>query len=336
MFEIYTKFLCSCSTALFVGLVGIACEDRVGSDLPNGAYAIDTTIWGYTGEATNAASLTDPIPVNPEKIGDRLRADLPNWDTELFLGKGLSALGFSAIDPVSTYETAKSISSSSFYFTEVRPNGRTVFKNANGETIKFNEAQGYWKFISNENINSQRADKPLTNEQALSLSEELFVKLDIDKEQKGEEFSVGIGTATEDELASHAAQPIGRYVRIHRQLNGVLVFDSYLATNYELDGNLSSLEIRWPEVNVAENCTVIVRDDFVSLMLSKHPNVFANIVEERKIASRLLYVYDETTGKHVPALQMSFQSGINELTKQPNQIDLFVSLCKEDEANILF
>jgi len=268
------------------------------------------------------------------EIARILDDNLVQWAGAQLRNKPANSTGFRMSDPLEVFQIATQKPRDFMSYVETRANGREVYRDNNGNTVKRRTQNGYWKYISRTqktNWGMDLGSAMLSDEQARSKLVDIFDKLGLQKDEMGQVFSTGIGVSTEEDIKTQTGTVVGRYIEIQRQINGVLDFDSKVAATYELDGNLTSLEVRWPEFRLPEGCAIWDRDGFIAKVSSEMPELFADVNEGRGVASRTVYVFDEDAGVHVPSLQFSYENGTKLGFNRPEQKDLFLSLCKSPQ-----
>ena len=283
--------------------------------------------------STPAASLTSPPgftivtdeSAKSDIVGALLREKLINWDVSALLRETSEKSGFSRDDALSTLYDITGRYTTSFDYFETRGNGRIVYKNATGETVKHDPRNGFWKYIGKENLKKDEA-RSLTNEEAREEVEEIFSSLDLPG--KGEVYVRGVGVS---DNGAESVEGVGRLVRIHREINGAKVLGSRISAFYGIDGSLVSFEVSWPNFEIVEGCDILSRDAFIERLSTKDLSSFNTIADNGGIWSRVVYAYNEKSGKHEPAIQVEFDTNVEYYPKQ-NKI---FSLCKDVATSII-
>ena len=284
-----------------------------------------------TGSGQPAAAVVDSHSIGDEELTKILEENIEEWNTATLATIDESFLGFEAVDALPIYETATAKDSGSFEFVEIRENGRTVYKNDENETVKYNIERGYWKFISPEKTAPVADSESLTNWGAQIEAEDLFSLLGLPVEEKADTIAVGIGVSTEEQDALNTATAVGRHVVMSRRMNEKKVLGSSFVADYNLDGSLQILEIRWPVIELPEDCVIASKEEFISKLVSSASSDFNKMDTSKALTSSIVYYYDEENGVHIPAIQIFFQTTDISMTMS----DLIYPLCKTDETHNL-
>ena len=80
-----------------------------------------------------------------------------------------------------------------------------------------------------------------------------------------------------------------------------------------------------------EGCDILSRDAFIERLSTKDLSSFNTIADNGGIWSRVVYAYNEKSGKHEPAIQVEFDTNVEYYPKQ-NKI---FSLCKDVATSII-
>lgn len=224
------------------------------------------------------------------------------WSSEGLLQRPLNT-GLELSDTFLIYDLAKSKRDGAFEFSALRNNGKTVYKNHSGETVKYDLSRGYWEFIGRETVTPAGSAAALSNERAEARTLELLRSIGLDEQEFGSIITTGVGTSSETQIPVGAATAIARHTGVSRQLGGVRVLDSRAAITYGLDGEPINLEIRWPDFAIASGCEILTREEAmerVARSLSRDAVDF----EAASIRSQIVYDYDRAMRLHHPALHL--------------------------------
>lgn len=264
---------------------GFSSTQRV---MPNGAVGQHGT-----SSATHSAAASRDAR---ERARAAIERALPEWDNGI---NQLSGDQRSKFDPSAqdALKLAELVTKEKFAFSEVRKNGRTVYKNKSQDSVvKVNPRTGYWKYISplHESSNGRHA---LSDEQAESDALKLFDKFDLPKEEIGRVRSAGIAGAAR----GGDAEIVARSVRVGREVNGVPVDESEFTVTYNPDGSVARSERRWPSVEL-DGAEVATREEAVAQLTDALADDFAS--GDVEAGASLHYFYDEETGLHEPFLRV--------------------------------
>jgi hypothetical protein len=280
-------------------------------------------------ESIPAAPPTAPPDLNEnvqsDKMGALLRKKLATWNVSALLREPAESTGFARDDALSTLCEISGKETASYDYFETRKNERIVYKNTTGETVKHDPRKGFWKYIGKENSKKDEA-RSLTNEEAKVEVEEIFSSLGLSG--KGDVYVRGVGIS---DNGAESVEAVGRLVRIHREINGAKVLGSRISAFYGADGALVSFEVSWPDFDVIEGCNILSRDAFIERLSTEDLRAFNTIADNGDIWSRMVYAYNEKSGKHEPAIQIEFDTDVK---YYPRQNRVF-SLCKDAVASVI-
>lgn len=206
-----------------------------------------------------------------------------------------------------------------------RSNGKSVFSNQRDATLKFDENQGFWRYVRTQDLD-KKITNPITNDDAEKMTEKLFQEFELQSDQKAKTHAVGIAIAATRQEGEQQYTLIGRHVRIYRQIEGWRVEGSRIMADYELDGALKKFQISWPEIVVKESCSLSSTEKVIEKLAEDKEGHFVNYDGSERILSKPLYVELDETGEYIPALRVSF--GSSERERVGNQF--IASLCESD------
>jgi hypothetical protein len=233
-----------------------------------------------------------------------LERSLPPWNSEI--NQVPESVTRSTFDPerFDALDLAKRFSSENFAFSEVRINGRTVYKSADGEsTVKVDTKNGYWKLISPLSSTPATPSDPaiITDDGAAQRQSEVLKELEIPTDQVGETRSAGVATSgREGDTLLH-----GRSVTTLREINGLTVEGSAVKAIYNLDGSVAWLERRWPKFSLDSSLPVMPRERVIDEIAAQLEAEYAKDAESLEVLAKVVYEYDEATGKHLPNLHVA-------------------------------
>ena len=212
-----------------------------------------------------------------------------------------------------------------YEFTELRENGRTVYKDGI-KTIKYNKNKGFWKYMGIEkDVSDIPLDSQISNGDATKLAEEFFEKLALPEEEKGSIYSRGIGISTEEDAENQTGKVIARHAQIHRKINGYKVYRSRLLAIFNMDEELIQVEVRWPDFKLKPNCTICTEDELADIYSDNPDAIFGNIDNVVELHSEIVYLFDEDTLYHYPAMRNFVRRNDEYLMSV-----VTTSICKED------
>lgn len=199
-------------------------------------------------------------------------------------------------------ELAKLVTEEAFSFSEVRVNGRTVYRNARQDSVvKVNDGLGYWKYISPPKPATQ-GDKAFSDVEAERDSLKLFERFGLPPGEMGHVRAAGIAGMSAE---GSAPTIMGRHARVARQVNGLPVEESTLMVTYNGDGSVARLERRWPSFEL-DGAEVVTREQAVADLAEQLEGEF-ELAPDSEAGASLRYVLDEETGIHEPILRVKVE-----------------------------
>ncbi len=261
----------------------------------------NTETTGYTEVAMDLSLENENV--KKEWIQSVLRESLPKWDEKInHSTNNAYKESFTKNDPMAL---ASMVSNKQFSFDREFDKNSTVYRSEDKHSAMIHaDGLSTWKlFMPLEPTNGK--SKGLTDQEALDLTEDIFVKFKLPEDELGETLSVGVGEtlAGPDGKIIHS-KIIARHVKLLREVNDIEVAGSVLMATYNLDGKLFRTKVSWPVFKLQEGAKVHDRDtviDAISNELASEQNKNRNLQE---IQSNLVYSYDSKNKVFEPALNV--------------------------------